>query len=90
MGEQKEADAEENIHGRCRDDAERGEVEQGADSRVPRRGALIPGIGGRTRYFGGLRIGGSGRASQREPLRQLIEQPPCKRSAEHVAIALFG
>jgi hypothetical protein len=68
MGEQNEADAKENSDGRCRDAPEGDEVEQGADSRFRRPSAPIPGIGGPTRYFGGFRIGGSGRASQYEPL----------------------
>jgi hypothetical protein len=89
MGEQNEADAIENSDGRCRDDPEGDEVEQGADSRFRRRSAPIPGIGEFTRYFGGFRIGGSGRASQCEPLSQLIEQPRCERSAGHLAVALF-
>jgi hypothetical protein len=50
----KEADAKENDRGRCCDNAERDEVEHRADVGFRCRGALIWGIGGRTRCFGGL------------------------------------
>jgi hypothetical protein len=53
-GKQKEAETKENEHGRCCDNAERDEVEQGAEVRLWCRGALIREVGGRTRCFGGL------------------------------------
>jgi hypothetical protein len=54
MGKQKEAETKENDHGRCCDNAERDEVEQGAEVRLWCRGALIREVGERTRCFGGL------------------------------------
>jgi hypothetical protein len=54
MGEQKEAETKENDHGRCCDNAERDEVEQGAEVRLWCRGALFREVGERTRCFGGL------------------------------------
>jgi hypothetical protein len=74
MGKQKEAEAKENDHDRCCDNAERDEVEQGADIRLPCPGALIRGIGERTRCFGRLCTRVSGPTSRRELSHQLVEQ----------------
>ena len=54
MGEKKEADAKENDRGRCCDNAERDEVEQGTEASPRCPGAPIREVGGRTRCFGGL------------------------------------
>jgi hypothetical protein len=50
---QKEAEAKENSHGRYCDNAERDEVEQGADIGLRCPPALIRRIGERARCFGG-------------------------------------
>lgn len=64
MGKQKEAEAKENDEGRCRDNAERDEVEQGADIRLRCPDAVTRGIGERTRsFFGKLWTRVSGRAA---------------------------
>jgi hypothetical protein len=80
-GKQKEAEAKENSHGRYCDNAERDEVEQ-------RPGALIRGIGKRTRRFGRLWPRVSGCTSRHELPRQLVEQLLSEHSAVHLAIAL--
>jgi hypothetical protein len=53
-GKQKEGETKENDRGCCCDNAERDEVEQGADMGPRCRGALIRGIGERTWCFGRL------------------------------------
>ena len=64
-GKQKEGKTKENDRSRCCDNAERDEVEQGADMGLRCRGALIRRIGGHTRRFDRLwtRVLG-GRSSQ--------------------------
>ena len=54
MGKKKEADAKEDDRGRCCDNAERDEVEQGTEASPRCPGALIREVGERTRCFGGL------------------------------------
>jgi hypothetical protein len=51
---QKEAEAKEDDRGRCCDNAERDEVEQGAEASPRCPGAPIREVGERTRCFGGL------------------------------------
>jgi hypothetical protein len=85
MGKQKQADAKENSHGRYCDNAERAEVEQGADIGLQRPGALIRGIGERTRCFGRLWRRVSGCTSRRELPRQLVERLLSEHSAVHLA-----
>jgi hypothetical protein len=85
MGKQKEAETKENDHGRCCDNAERDEVEQGADMGLRCRGALIRGIGERTRCFGRLWPRVSGCTSHRELPRLLIERLLSEHSAVHLA-----
>jgi len=66
VGEQKEAKTKENDHDCCRNNAERDEVEPGADIEFQRPGALVRGTRGLTQYFGEVEIGGPGCASPRE------------------------
>ena len=85
---QKEAEAKENSHGRYCDNAERDEVEQGADIGLPRPGALIRGIGQRARRFGRLwpRVSGcTSRPRTAAPARRTIAS---EYSAVHLAMAL--
>jgi hypothetical protein len=84
MGKQKEPEPTENDHGRCCDNAERDEVEQGAEVRLWCPDALIWKIGGHTRRFGRpwTRVSGC------ELLCQLVERLLSERSAGHLAIAL--
>jgi hypothetical protein len=84
MGKQKEAEPTENDHGPCCDNAERDEVEQGAEVRLWCPDALIWKIGGHTRRFGRPRT----RVSGCELLCQLVERLLSERSAGHLAIAL--
>jgi hypothetical protein len=74
---QEEGEAKVNDDGRCCDNADRDEVEQGAKVRLWCPDALIRKIGGRTRRFGGLwtRVSGGGLFCQ------LVEHLLSERSA---------
>jgi hypothetical protein len=78
---QKEAEAKENDHSRCRDKAERDEGEQGCDIGLRCPGPLSRGIGERNRRFGRLWTRVSTRTSRPELSRQLVEQPLSEHSA---------
>jgi hypothetical protein len=78
---QKEAEAKENDHSRCRDKAERDEGERGCDIGLRCPDPRSRGIGERNRCFGRPWTRVSARTSRPELSRQLVEEPLSEHSA---------